>query len=85
MEHMSAVRGGVKTNPLVKHAILAHGGNPPIYNFKTVKSGFKFNTERMIFESLSIEEAQGNSAKMLLNGKSEWGQQSSISRLRIDR
>ena len=85
MEHMTAVRGGVTSNPLVKHSILAHGGDPPQFNFKTLKTGFRFNTERMIFESLSIEEAQGNSGKMLLNGKSEWGQKSSISRLRIDR
>ena len=85
LEHMSDLKRGVTTNPLVKHSILVHGGEPPLFKFKTLKTGIKFNTERMIFESLSIEEAQQNPEKIILNGKSEWGQKSSISRLRIER
>ena len=82
-EHRDATKRGDKTNPISKHQILEHPGTPPHLEAEILKGSVKFNTDRYIFESLKIEEFQGDHNVKILNNKSEWGH-TSLKRVRIE-
>ena len=44
-----------------------------LYEASVTKGNFKFNTQRYICESLKIENINNDPHTVLLNGKSEWG------------
>ena len=72
-----------RSNALYKHSINEHSTEQPNFVSKPIQSGFKYNLDRFIFESIKIQHGNLDNNINCLNSRAEWGHRG-LPRLQIN-
>ena len=83
LEHLNDVRLMRRSNALFKHSINEHPTEQPNFVSKPIQSGFKYNLDRFIFESIKIQHGNLDNNINCLNSRAEWGHRG-LPRLQIN-
>ena len=73
LEHQQQIRTKSTSNALSKHHWSEHQNQIPSYKTTILRGGFRYNLDRQICESLTIETMNSDENINLINQRSEWG------------